>query len=320
MLLLVGMVLLCFQTSYAIEFPKEKRIYILDITESMSGFDNNPNIFEKVKTQLVKAITELDEKNTEIVVVPYTNKPYPAITGTKRDVILQLQNLQTKREDTNIADAWNAGVAQLDSSKVNYMFLLTDGKHNFGDISNYAFCKTLKEWENVSMNKWFFAFYVMLTENAMDQNIRNIADTTPNMWNIAGLDINVTFVLSEKKYKVNVFDKKTKVIYFKCNHPKELEKLKGFTFTMDKNPYYALEKSAINSKEGRFELRFSELIDHKKIPAQVKVKLHAKYDNRATPLIFFTPEVYTFTIENIGRKTMTFHQTLDKSSFQKNKK
>ena len=61
----------------------------------MTGYgEGNIDIFDKVKKQLTKAISEVDN-NTEIVVVPYTTKTYPIITGTKQEILSKLNKINT---------------------------------------------------------------------------------------------------------------------------------------------------------------------------------------------------------------------------------
>lgn len=150
----------------------EKRIYLLDVTKSMvgKGVVETPDIFAQVKQNLIEAINEIEDPQTEIVVVPFTNTPHEIISGfvSQKDSLSGvLSDITVRNGDTNIADAWAMGVSLLDSTKVNYMFLLTDGLHNNGPSQDELY-STLKSWDWVRKGKYFFSFYVMLTSNAVE--------------------------------------------------------------------------------------------------------------------------------------------------------
>lgn len=116
---------------------QEKRIYLIDVTASMEGKGTvqTPDIFNKVKAELKDAITSIDNPTTEVVIIPFTNVPHEPVKGTIREksiLIEGIENLSIKKGDTNIADAWNSGLQEVDSTRINYIFLLTDGLHNCG--------------------------------------------------------------------------------------------------------------------------------------------------------------------------------------------
>ena len=297
-------------------FPAEKRIYLFDITASMTGYgEGNVDIFNKVKNQLIKAVSEVDN-NTEIVVVPYTTKTYPIITGTKQEILSKLNKINTLKEDTNIDAAWTKGFSLLDSAKVNYLFLLTDGRHNYG-VEKKEFYKNLSSWKEKSSGRYFFAFYIMLTENADDQEIRSIARNTPQMWSLMSMDVNVTFVLTPFSLKTNTYGKKEMAIRFKCNHIDELKNLSGLKIIEEANPYYEFTRSYIDYKTQTLRISFKEKMEHVKIPVEYKLGAHIYYDQQKTPLLFFTPDDIYIKMGNRGKKTMIFKQDINKSSTQK---
>ena len=156
--------------------PKtEKRIYLLDLTGSMEGRGSvhTPNILQTVKDNLAATIENIDDPNTEIVIIPFTNVPHNAIEGVasiKDSLITQIQKLGVRSGDTNIADAWSEGIKNLDNSKINYLFLLTDGLHNTGPSKQVLF-ERLRKWGETAPGNNEYAFYVMLTPNAKETEI-----------------------------------------------------------------------------------------------------------------------------------------------------
>lgn len=108
-------------------FPKEKRIYIVDVTASMigKGIVKTPNIFDKVKEELVAAVRSINDEETEIAIIPFTCEPHPMIKGYANDkdtLISEINKLSIRPGDTNIADAWTKGLEEIDSTRVNYVF------------------------------------------------------------------------------------------------------------------------------------------------------------------------------------------------------
>ena len=75
-------------------------------------------------------------------------------------------------------------------------------------------------WKEKSSGRYFFAFYIMLTENADDQEIRSIARNTPQMWSLMSMDVNVTFVLTPFSLKTNTYGKKElgEEVLFLCGY------------------------------------------------------------------------------------------------------
>lgn len=295
-------------------YMKEKRIYLLDVTGSMSGFGGSENIFDSVKNQLISAINEVDESNTEIEVIPYADKPGSIITGSKEDVISKLSNIKATGKNTNIDAAWRKGVSRIDNTRVNYMFLLTDGKHNSGP-TYYSFCQTICDWKNVSLGKYVFAFYVMLTHNAEDETIQKIAEETPQMWSIKNMNVNVTFVLMPFKLRLNTFNGGVRQLRIsRCNHFGELAKVKNFSVILDKNPYYKLESATLDTKKHKINFKILPLKPQKKLPVSTTIKAKIVYNQKATPLMFFTPDNFEIVVENRGKRKMKFYQDEEKAS------
>ena len=295
-------------------YMKEKRIYLLDITGSMSGFGGSENIYDSVRSQLISAILEVDESNTLIEVIPYADKPGSVITGSKEDIISALSNIKAIGTNTNIDAAWRKGVSRIDSTRVNYMFLLTDGKHNSGP-TYYSFCQTIRDWKNVSLGKYVFAFYVMLTHNAEDEIIQKIVTDTPQMWSIKNMNVNVTFVLMPFRLRLNAFNGGVRLFSIsRCNHFGELTKVTNFNIVLDENPYYKLESATLDTKMHRIILKVLPLKPQNELPISTTVKAKIVYNQEATPLLFFTPDKVEITIENRGKRTMKFRQDVMKAS------
>ena len=54
----------------------ERRIYLVDLTRSMEGYNGAEDIFDKVKEQLSNAINAMNDTASGIVIIPFTDKPH----------------------------------------------------------------------------------------------------------------------------------------------------------------------------------------------------------------------------------------------------
>lgn len=308
-LLLFALVFLC-SSLYAQKYLQEKRIYLVDVTKSMAGKGvvPTPDIFETVKGNLIRAISDLEDPNTEIIVIPFTNKPHQMIHGyvsQKDSLVNALNALGLKQGDTNVADAWTMGVSCLDSTKVNYMFLLTDGLHNCGPSQDELFYR-LKQWEFIRSKKYFFAFYVMLTENALDQQIRTIADSTAQMWCIQSLNINAALIRTSLVHRSNIFEDKTIQVKFASNNSSVFVDDLDLSFALQDNNYYEISSTRRDSVDSSvYEFDVIEKTDKINIPVDVSLMLHVNHNRMKYPLVFFTPEDIEFRIINRGVRRMT---------------
>lgn len=307
-ILLMG--LLWASTNFAQNPLVEKRIYLLDVTKSMEGkgIVPTPNIFDSVKLNLITAIKDIQDEKTEIVIIPFTNTPHSKIqcTVAQKDSLINLiSSISLRNGDTNIADAWASGIKEIDSTKINYIFLLTDGLHNNGPSKDELY-QSLRSWKDLSYNKYFFAFYVMLTPNAKELEICQVVDETEQMWLIESLDINSSLIRTAINQKSNVFENKTIGINFVSNNPKVFLDNLEVNFQLEDNPYYKItssRKDTITNNLYWFEI--SEITEKIKIPVDQTLVLHINHNKEKYPFVFFTPETIQFRIINRGLRKMT---------------
>lgn len=304
---------LFFQNSYSQMITSEKRIYLLDVTKSMIGRGsvNTPNIFDEVKKSLEDAVDDISDSRTEIVIIPFTDKPASneeVVQGTiaQKDTLrMQIESLNVKSGNTNIADAWSKGIEYLDSTKVNYMFLLTDGLHNSGPDKEVLY-ERLRAWDTICDGKYFFSFYVMLTTNAIEQEIQQITQNTKQMWSIESLNINAALIKSSLVQRFNIFEDKTIGVEFSSNNPKVFLEDLNVQFDIEDNPYYSISptrRSVNNSKI--FEFDVIEKTEKINIPIDVTLKINVNHNDEKYPLVFFTPNEFEFKILNRGVRRMT---------------
>ena len=113
--ILITCIIMYTNKSYSQTYLQEKRIYLVDVTASMVGKGNikTPDIFSLVKEGLLETINNLNTPTTEVVIVPFTNKPHEKMDGqiiAKDGILENIKSLAIKPGDTNIADAWNYAI------------------------------------------------------------------------------------------------------------------------------------------------------------------------------------------------------------------
>ena len=158
-------------------------IYLLDCTKSMVGFGGSPKIFEPTKTYL-KGELEKHTPGTTLHVIPFQGNVLPGFHFNAEDFDVNKWKEIEDRIDgyvlnvtgTNICDAWDATNRFIDLHKDNYIILLTDGKDTKNGMA--AVAKKLSEWCGKYPNS--YAFYVQLTESAIDQGVAKVIDICDN--------------------------------------------------------------------------------------------------------------------------------------------
>jgi len=194
-------------------FKETKNIYLLDVTLSMFGYNNSPDIFDDVRAELVSSINAIQDPKTEIVVVIFQDEiletwsAYADQKGKKKII----KNLESISKDklgvtrTNIYDAWKKGRELVNSKKLNVIYLLTDGIQNSEKTSREDLYREVENWRDFSAGKDYYAFLVELVENAKDEQLRRIIKETSNAQVISGIDFFV-FSVKDSNPIVSLFD------------------------------------------------------------------------------------------------------------------
>ena len=158
-------------------------IYLLDCTKSMIGFNGSPNIWNPTKSYL-KGELDKHTPGTTLHVIPFQGNALPSINFNAEDFnAKKWKEIEEKIDGyvqnvtgTNICDAWDATGRYIDLHKDNYIILLTDGKDTKNGMA--AVAKKLSEWCGKYPNT--YAFYVQLTEAAIDQEVAKVIDVCDN--------------------------------------------------------------------------------------------------------------------------------------------
>lgn len=312
---------------------QEKRIYVLDITESMigEGDGKGTDIFGTVKYKLKDAINSLSisDPTMEIEIIPfsdraYLNRAYKGCAGNKNQIFAYIDTISAKGRSTNIVDAWKVGLQEMDSAKTNFMFLLTDGNHNVSSIDNLY--STISSWNNQKCNDYCYAFYVSLNHNVNnDSKLQTIADTTRNVWWIHSMNVNVaclqpvcssfsTIPISE--IFVNTRCSHSFLATFAVNNGSfnrvpNCERRVHLDFGV--NPYYKLNYNSLHVINGvaTIPIEFRTVVSTSQCPRDTIIPLSFTVvdTDRSFIYIVFTPEQINVHFLNRDDNIMTFHPT-----------
>ena len=285
----------------------ERRIYLVDLTRSMEGFKGSEDIFYNVKEQLSNAIVSMNDTTSEIVIIPFTDKPldlYVDKIANKDSILNYIANLKTKKGDTNIMDAWRKGESMLDSTKINYMFMLTDGVHNTGEPIDSLY-NALSNWHIKTQEKYQFAFYVLLSSAAIEQEICRIVNASKQMWLVPSMNIQTEFIIGNMHQSVNIIDSCKAKLHLSCTNPEIFNQGFKLKISIPENDNYRIVNAAESIDEnGYLTFEILKLKEQNNLPISYQTKILIEYDREKYPLVFFTPEEYNFKIVNVGTRIM----------------
>lgn len=178
--------------SVAKDIMPEKRIYLLDLSGSMIGQGSvrTDNVLEKMKSDL-EATVDWTSLPTDFVFIPFTDRLMTEFGGTdtkKQELMTEISSIETEAGNTDIASAWECALGKLDSTKVNYIFLLSDGYHNRG-ISKAGLNSLLKSWPQSTGCCDAVAYFVLLSPKYRTSEIARIFDETDKMSVVESMNI-----------------------------------------------------------------------------------------------------------------------------------
>ena len=179
---------------------KERRVYYLDCSFSMQ----TNGIWKQVKDNLKKAIDNVSDETTELIVIPFADNTSPnpqlkpmreyATQAGKNKLKSQIDKLTLKKQTMTyhyipLNDFYNKRV---DYDKVTYMFLMTDGQDE--DRKQRALNELLPKWGAKFGNKNVYGFYVMLHNSAVNPKIDQVVNSQKHLWKVETADVNINLV------------------------------------------------------------------------------------------------------------------------------
>ncbi len=207
--LFVLLVLAIFPLICFAQITRERRVYYLDCTYTMK----NPNkIWDEVRDNLKKAINNVNDETTELMVVPFWNRdehltPYIQLATErgKKELCDIVDNLDCPRASYTLLfipleDFYNNRVS-LDADCITYMFLMTDGEN---EEQQGRYENDLNSWGRRFGNKQVYGFYVMLCEDAKIKKVEDIIGEQPHLWKVETADMNINIIRLDTRAVFNI--------------------------------------------------------------------------------------------------------------------
>lgn len=174
---------------------KERRIYLWDVTLSMKGprYGGDRDIWDEVKNKLIKTIDDITDPDTEIILLPFQhkiidNKTVIATSNGKNEIKTYIkafdlpklwcgdaatghQAMNGEKGTTTMTKLY-APIREcvdkyVDNKKTNILIIMTDGLSDFQEDA-LSFANLLdNEWCDLSKANDIYAFYFMLTPQAI---------------------------------------------------------------------------------------------------------------------------------------------------------
>lgn len=119
---------------------KSNHIFIWDVTLSMKGYNNSPNIYNEVVEVMVHTLTNIEADGSSIYIIPFQDKVLQtnvqiANEAGKQAAINFVKNFNNEAVTyTNICVAWEKAIQLIDNRNKNFIYLFTDGEQS--DLSN----------------------------------------------------------------------------------------------------------------------------------------------------------------------------------------
>ena len=179
---------------------KERRVYYLDCSYSME----TNGIWNDVRDNLKKAIDNVIDETTELIVIPFADNASPnptlkpmkefATSAGKNKLKSQIDALPMNKNTMTyhyipLGDFYNNRV---DNNRVTYMFLMTDGQDE--DRQQKTLKLMLPQWGEKFGNKNVYGFYVMLDKKATNPAIDNVVNKQDHLWKVETADVNINLI------------------------------------------------------------------------------------------------------------------------------
>lgn len=186
------LLILTVSMSVAKDIMPEKRIYLLDLSGSMDGYGSvrTDAVFAKAVSEL-KSTVEWVGSEADFVIIPFDEHLQQSISGSSTDkdpIIRKIDELAVQNSNTDIALAWEKGLTELDSNKINYLFLISDGYHNRG-VPKQELYKVLREWPSETSDIDAEAYFVLLSPGYRITDVCRIFDESERMQVVESMNV-----------------------------------------------------------------------------------------------------------------------------------
>ena len=254
---------------------QERRVYYLDCSYSMKSL----KIWDKVRDNLKMAIDNVADETTELIVIPFTDRrsthfPLPvfcefATNDGKKNLKNAVDNMICEKACNTIHQVPLEDFMKnrIDSSKITYMFLMTDGQ-NEDEICEFN--DSLNKWGSYFSDKNVYGFYVMLHKEAKNLKVEQIIKRQEHLWKVETADVDINLIRLEDKATFNIRSEKyIEIPIFGKLTSKDIQ------LELVPNDFYEISQYEILEKNLRIYLKgkHSQSI----LPELVDLKLSSKY-------------------------------------------
>jgi hypothetical protein len=319
-------------SSFSQNFKEEKRIYLLDITGSMWGLDGGEKIFDDVKNSLIYTINSLENPETDITIITFgkgvedTWKAKASPKG-KSELIDKINSYSEDEYEgkntqiaTNICDALKAAEKEIDPIMFNYLFLYTDGVHNYPSSSLQCVKNIV---QNICVKKDgvidVYPFYIMLTKKASSSELRKALGCFTIIDGCSTPD--VVIIKSEKnRTSINLLENKLSTeIRFVSNRSSSLPDKIKLILTLSENENFKLKETIYYLSEnlGKITIdllpirNLSTIKSNLPLKSELKIKFSIGYLEKVNDCqtVEIRPENIIIDVLNKQEKTVTISLT-----------
>ena len=273
----IVMLVLVFYTTNTVnaQLLQERRVYYLDCSYSMKSL----KIWDKVRENLKMAIDNVKDETTELIVIPFTDRrpthfplqvfcEYATDDGKQKlkDAVDKMvcDKACNTVHNVPLEDFVNS---RIHSSKITYMFLMTDGQN---ELEIPQFENLLSVWGENFSNKNVYGFYVMLHKEAKNPTVENIIERQKHLWKVETADVDINLIRLEDKATFNVRgDKFVEIpVYGKLDND-------SIRLELESNDYYEIKHNDLFN--GRLRVHLKGKQSQSILPESVELKLILQY-------------------------------------------
>lgn len=213
------------------QFKNERRIYLWDVTLSMKGFEGKtPDIYEEVVKAIKTDINSISDEDTEIIVLPFQTSileewKEKATEQGKKNIIQKIEKYKNNQvTNTNICLPLTTVMQKyISKEKRNVLLLLTDGKHTpTAEYPKDCLIELIRQWCEFASQNDSYAFYVMLTQFAKDEELIRVINESCRINAVEGTNINFIELYPYTIGKYNIKDDEGKTWLAKVESKKNI--------------------------------------------------------------------------------------------------
>ena len=285
-------------------FKKERRIFLWDVTISMVGatqnadcpkgkkrsspdfnyagsgfpyYNEEKDIYDRTRDVLINKIMQITNESTEVIVLPFRNGiagEFRACADAEGKQYLKEQIMRwndLRPGGTYTATCLKQAVdTYFTPDRINRLVLLTDGEPSDGE--GQELLKYIHEWKGLSetMSTGCYLVYVMLTDEADNDRIKDVAEDNPDQIQIItpdqDFDEHVTIAVARNVslYVRDYFSGKISdegegefSLHYSFIEGSEIPEDSGFYFTVVDNEFIEIDSDEkIEPEDGYFTIPF----------------------------------------------------------------